>query len=223
MPKWHGLTPPGTLGCFMKLAATKSLYAYWDALRGNRATPERADIDPARIRALLCDVFMMEVDRERRYPLRLVGARISALFLRELKGEPFVALWQEDDQDDLRGILASVLDDPTPAILGVHAAAPGREPLELELLLLPLRHLGRTHSRVMGCLTPATRPTWYGLLPIEGLSMTSLKIVKSNPFLPPEKGEFAYDPDQILTQIPLRRQHLSIYSGGLEQSRTQSE
>jgi hypothetical protein len=207
----------------MKLAATKSLYAYWDALRGERATPERADIDPARIRTLLSDVFMVEVDRARGYPMRLSGARISALFLCELKGEAFLDLWLESEREDLLAILDSVIDDPTAAILGVQAAPAGRQPIELELLLLPLRHLGRTHSRVMGCLTPATHPTWFGLLPVPGLTMTSLKIVNSNGISRPKMGDFGHDANPTLTPIPLRRQHLSIYSGGLELPRMQSE
>jgi hypothetical protein len=207
----------------MKLAATKSLYAYWNRLRGERAAPERADIDPAQIRTLLSDVFMLEVDRERGYPLRLSGTRISALFLRELKGEAFVDLWLEPERDDLLAIIESVLDDPTPALLGVQAAASGRQPIELELLLLPLRHLGRTHSRIMGCLTPATHPTWYGLLPVSGLAMTSLKIVNSDGDHHAKLSEFGYGANPTLTQIPLRRRHLSIYSGGLELPGMQSE
>jgi hypothetical protein len=207
----------------MKLAATKSLYAYWNRLRGERAAPERADIDPAQIRTLLSDVFMLEVDRERGYPLRLSGTRISALFLRELKGEAFVDLWLEPERDDLLAIIESVLDDPTPALLGVQAAASGRQPIELELLLLPLRHLGRTHSRIMGCLTPATHPTWYGLLPVSGLAMTSLKIVNSDGDHHAKLSEFGYGANPTLTQIPLRRRHLSIYSGGLGLPGMQSE
>jgi hypothetical protein len=207
----------------MKLPATRNLYAYWTELRGERSAPERAELDPARIRTLLCDIFMLEVDDARTYPLRLAGARMSSLFLRELKGEGFIALWSDEDRDDMQAVLTSVLDDPTPAILGVSAAPRGRVRSEFELLLLPLRHFGRTRSRVMGCLTPVDRPSWYGLLPVTGLTTTSLRILNSDPMAGRRLGDSDRQSDQRLTHVPLRRQHLSIYSGGLTTSPIRSE
>lgn len=215
VPFWDDLSPVGTLGWFMKLAATRFLYSYWNELRGERSTPDRADLDPARIRTMLCDIFMLEADAASTFPLRLAGARMSSLFLRELKGESFVDLWAPEDRPDLTATIGGVLDDPTPAILGVSTAPVGRMPLELELLLLPLRHFGRTRARVMGCLCPAGHPGWYGLLPVAGLKMTTLRILGPQAPAGPTRGAPAFDSAASFDEIPLRRQRLSIYSGGL--------
>ena len=211
----------------MKQVVSKALFNYWDSLRGGRSTPERKDIDPAAIRNLLCDTFILEVEPRRNYPIRVIGARINALFLRELKGTDFISIVDRADRDDLRAVLESVLDDPAPAVLGVSAGPYGRQPLELEMLLLPLRHLGRTHARILGSLTPAARPSWYGLIPVDCLNLTSLRIIRSTS---PAQDEDAYfgnislhDAGHTLTDVPLRRRHLSIYSGGLERSRLSSE
>ena len=63
-------------------------------MRGARSAPERSEIDPAAIRGVLADTFILEVDISRRYPVRIAGTRTNALFLRELKGGGFLDLWQ---------------------------------------------------------------------------------------------------------------------------------
>jgi hypothetical protein len=98
-------------GTEMKQAVTRKLFSYWNNLRAERAAPERADIDPAAIRALLRDTFILEVDPGRNLPVRVAGARVSALFNRELKGQSFVELYREDDRECLSAIVESVLDD----------------------------------------------------------------------------------------------------------------
>ena len=70
----------------MKLAASRELFAYWNALRGARSAPERDDVDPGAIRGVLADTFILEFDPAAGFPLRVVGTRTNALFLRELRG-----------------------------------------------------------------------------------------------------------------------------------------
>ena len=53
----------------------------------------------------------------------------------------------------------------------------GRAPLDLEMLLLPLRHHGKTHARLIGSLAPSLIPSWFGLVPAESLSLNSLRIL----------------------------------------------
>lgn len=140
----------------MRQQATRELYSYWNGLRRQRAAPDRAEIDPAAIRSVLSDTFMIEADRDALYPLRLSGARVNALWARDLKGRSFLDLWGDD-----RTCLA------------------GRPPVDLEMLLLPLRHHGRTHARVLGSLSAAQNPEWVGLIPIERVELRSLRIISS--------------------------------------------
>ena len=85
----------------MKLAASRELFAYWNALRGLRSAPERDDVDPGAIRGVLADTFILEFDPAAGFPLRVVGTRTNALFLRELRGEPFLGLWREADRAEI--------------------------------------------------------------------------------------------------------------------------
>ena len=45
------------------------------------------------------------------------------------------------------------------------------------MLLLPLRHRGKTHSRILGSFAPAGFPHWLGLVPVARLSLVSIRMI----------------------------------------------
>lgn len=204
----------------MKHAATQALYAYWNTLRGERASPERGEIDPAAIRGILADTFILEVDAARRFPFRISGTRLNALFAAELKGRSFARVWARQDRLDIVEILGAVCDDAVAVVAGVTAAPAGRDPIELELLLLPVRHMGKTHARIIGSLSPAVLPSWIGLLPLQHLSLLGLRVLSA----PPARyGDCALQPPaaceadvQHQWNRPghARRGHLFVHEGG---------
>ena len=161
----------------MKLAASQQIFAYWNALRGARSAPERNDVDPGAIRGVLADTFILEFDADRGFPMRVVGTRTNALFLRELRGAPFIPLWREQDRGELRAIVASVADEAQPFLIGAAGSPRGFASIDIELLLLPLRHQGETHARLLGCCAPGAPPRWLGLAAIESLALLTLRAV----------------------------------------------
>jgi hypothetical protein len=161
----------------VKLAATRDLHAYWNALRGARSAPERREIDPSAIRGVLADTFILEVDRRGRYPIRISGARTNCLFARELRGDAFVDLWRPNDRSEITAMLGSVAEQASAIVAGVSSNRNSAQPLELELLLLPLRHHGKTHARILGALFPVSLPSWIGLIPAGALNLLSLRVL----------------------------------------------
>jgi hypothetical protein len=204
----------------MKHAASRELFTYWDHLRRDRSAPERNDVDPSDIRAVLIDTFVLEIDTARQYPLRLVGDRTNCLFLSELKGKSFLDLWAPEDRDDIRLILSSVADEANPVIAGATAAAFGRAQIDLEILLLPLKHNGRTHARMLGCIAPYSLPSWFGLLPVEDLKLGTMRSVRMGD-LPDDMRDVRADaflsPGRAMNpeNMPVRRRHLLVFNGGL--------
>jgi hypothetical protein len=160
----------------MRQRVTNELYAYWSSLKGARAAPERSEIDPSAIRHVLADTFMIEIDVQAAYPIRLSGTRLNALQLADQKGSSFLDLWRETDRRSVAAAISMVVDGVAPIVAGARGGVFG-QPLDLELLLLPLRHFGRTHSRVMGSLTPIRQPSWFGLVPTSPLGLTSLRVI----------------------------------------------
>jgi hypothetical protein len=162
----------------MKLASSQELYAYWNRLRGSRSAPERAEIDPVAIRGLLADTFILEIDRRAGYPFRVAGARTSALFLSELRGRPFFDMWDDASRSEVDEMLTIVTDEASPTVAGVLAKPTRFQAVELELLILPLRHRGATHSRVIGLCAPAAAPNWLGLAPVAPMALQSMRVLR---------------------------------------------
>ena len=188
----------------MKLASSQQLFAYWNALRGARGAPERNDIEPGALRGVLADTFILEFCLKSQFPFRIVGGRTSALFGRELRGTPFLDLWRDDDSHEIERVLESAADGAQPFLIGARAAPEGAAPLGLEVLLLPLRHHGDTHARMLGCCAPGVNPPWIGLFPLRPMQISSLRALA--PTASPGLSRAA--PQREF----LRRGHLFVYS-----------
>lgn len=167
----------------MKHPVSQELFAYWDGLRKMRAAPERHEIDPGAIRSVLADVFMLEVagagaGTGRNIQVRLSGTRVNAFWLEDLKGRSLSALFDGAAQAAVTDMLDAVLDDQSPVVAGVRFAPSGRPESDAELLMLPLKHHGHTHSRILGALVAWQRPSWLGLLPVGPLRLSSFRAVR---------------------------------------------
>lgn len=165
----------------MRHAVSNELYAYWDAIRAGRAAPERNDVEPGAIRGVLADTFVLEFDAGIGFPFRISGSRVNSLFLRELRGLSFLKLWRETDRFEIEAILQRVADKPQPCLVGAEARPPGLTPLPVEVALLPLRHAGSTHSRILGCLSADAGPDWFGLVGVGAATLISVKALDSAP------------------------------------------
>jgi hypothetical protein len=203
-------------GTELRQAGTLELFAYWDELRRGRAAPERADLDPVAIRNVLADTFMLEVDAARTYPFCLSGTRLSALFDAELKGRPFLSLWNDTQRHEISRLMQIVVDGACPIVAGVAAAPADYDNTEFELLLLPLRYHGKTHARVLGRIAPAVRPSWLGLIPVLSLEFLSMRVLETGNLNPAASASRANrldpEPSPSFSSFEQRR-HLRIYLG----------
>lgn len=191
----------------MKNTSTRVVYDYWDKLRGHRAAPERGDIEPGALRNVLQDTFVLENG-----PIgpvfRLAGTRLCALFGGELKARPFVALWPDvEAQGDVRRLADIVMDETAGAVAGFTAETAGGAAIALELLLLPLRHRGRTHARLLGALSPAASPDWLGLDRITAVRLVSIRMIWASDRRTLPEEEFAVTPEK-------RRASFVLHEGG---------
>jgi len=161
----------------MKHKASQDLFAYWNELRGMRDAPERAEVDPAAIRGTLGDTVMLAREPGQRATFRLAGTRVCALFGRELKNENFQALWEPGSRHDIDTLLASAAEEATGFVAGATAQVDDGDPVNVELLLLPLFHRGSTDGRLIGALAPLTRPVWLGAQAVRALTLVSWRAV----------------------------------------------
>ncbi|MEK4035014.1 PAS domain-containing protein [Methylocystis sp. IM3] len=183
----------------MKQQVSKELHDYWRSLKGARLAPERNDIEFGAIRRLLANVFILQIDCSGRFPLKMCGTRINALWLDEQKERSFQELWDERNRAAIASTLSAVTDEARPVVIGARNGAGDRPRLDLEILLLPLRHFGRTHSLVLGSFALANEPDWLGRMPVGPLQIQSLRVLGS--------GETSL-------KLPARRPRLVLHEGG---------
>jgi hypothetical protein len=195
----------------VKLAVTMELYAYWNRLRAKRSAPERNDVDPGAIRGVLADTFILDFDDKRGFPFRIAGSRANAIFLKELRGLSFLDLWRDGDRGELASVLHCVADEAQAFLIGAEARPPGLGAADIEVILLPLRHHGLTHSRVLGGFAVHAAPAWTGLMGAGPIALTSLRALDSTAEAPAREG--AAPGGFSLRETPKRYKHLFVYSG----------
>lgn len=212
----------------MKHHVTRALHDYWDRLRGPRLAPDRGEIEPADIRGILGDTFILEVVEENDTPdfrFRLAGTRVCALYGRELKGRSFLPLWSpKRDRDTVRTLLEAVATDAAAAVVGIDAQTDHERVLACEVLLLPIRQ-GQGYTRILGSLAPMETPYWIGIHPVMRQSVTSLRMI-----WPDERRHLAgravgddvvalserpvFAPASAAAEASRRVRHLVVYDGG---------
>jgi hypothetical protein len=163
----------------MKHTSTRELFDYWTLRRGRRVVPDRADIEPGPIRHVLADTFILAFDARAGHPFRIAGTRVCALFGRELKGEGFLGLWSAESQGLLRDLLTVVTHEAVGVVASASGTAAAGAIHELELLLLPLGHRGRTDVRVLGALAPRDTAHWLGSAALSELTLGTLRYLGS--------------------------------------------
>ena len=192
----------------MKTGPTRKLFAYWNARRGTRLAPERGDIEPGAIRDILGDSFILSYDSEREHPFRLAGTRVCTLFGRELKGEPFARLWEPTSHKEMTTFMAHVADEAVAMVAGATARTAEGSPADLELLLLPLYHRGRTHVRLLGTLAPVTVPYWLGAEHVGPLTLATIR------HLSPMIERMSAPSFVTAPEAGRQRRGLTVYDGG---------
>ena len=204
----------------MRQAASQELYSYWNRLRGARLSPEREEIDPTAIRHILADTMILEADDARQYPIRISGTRLNALFLDEQKGVSFVSLFAPEDRDSVSAMARAVLDSQRPVVSGLIAEAEYGEDVPLELLLLPLRNRGKTHSRILASLTPQALPSWFGLRAARCLRFIAMRFQDAEEAIPisalraPPAPANKKSPIQLAAREKFRRFSFFVIPGG---------
>lgn len=217
----------------MKHKTTFKLHKYWTDLRGLRPAPKRTDVEPADIREILAETFILNADTESAYKFRLAGSRVCSLYCRELKGKDFLSFWSGHDLDALQTLLTSIREDAAAAVVGWQGRNIRGQSLNFETLLLPLETQNGRYHRIVGSTTAFDSPYWLGVHPILEQEIVSLRMIWPNdmpvmdsqspaaaspfddigtPFGGTEKPPIAVDPKT--GKLARRIGHLLVYDGG---------
>ena len=172
----------------MHSRTTMELFQYWNAVRGDRDLPRRDEIDPAHIRSLLPDLFILQKQASGDICFRLAGTRVCALFGRELRDRQFADLWLDSEADAVTRTADQVMTQCTSMLLYARGATEAGDELDVELLLAPLASPDGTNDRLLGALSALDRPAWLHMKPLAHLAATGLSIPDTARTLPLDRS-----------------------------------
>ncbi|KAB2939524.1 MAG: PAS domain-containing protein [Hyphomicrobium sp.] len=205
----------------LKHKTSQILLAYWNKVRGNRTTPRRFEIEPARIASILPSTFILERIDAEAYRFRLAGTNVCDIFGTELRGTNFLDGWSAMDRLALIRHLAALAKQGAVERIHMEAAPVARASTPFEVLLLPLRHTGDDIDRVLGALVPLDPPHWLGELPL-----TSKRII-AHELVWPGGAPTIVDEGRVRNDVPVllpadharivrsERRQFRVFEGGL--------
>ncbi|RUW61453.1 PAS domain-containing protein [Mesorhizobium sp. M7A.F.Ca.US.008.03.1.1] len=203
-----------------------TLFQYWNRLRDGRPAPKRSEVEPADIKSLLADTFILERDTRGQAVFRLAGTRLCACYGRELKGFSFPSLWREKDQRLVSRLIHGVFEQKSVVLISYEGFSRNGRSNKFELLALPLDG-GVENPRCLGVISAVEKPFWLGADPITDALIDSIRVID------PEKellnNRPAIDvpslvPDELGTPETIsalgrarRIRHLVVFDGGREE------
>jgi hypothetical protein len=204
----------------MKHPTSKTLYSYWNELRGSRPAPRRFEVEPSRLAAILPDTFILERLDAGIYRYRLGGTRLCELFGTELRGQNFLAGWDRADREALSNRLSCIASHAAVGVFEFEAWGQGRRAVRLECLIVPLLQAGAAIDRFLGALSPLDEPDWLGREPLRHRLLLNHELVW------PDGTPQAAGPHRPVLLPHVRdarlvrvdRRSFRVYDGGLSRS-----
>ena len=202
-----------------------TLFHYWNRLRDRRPAPRRSEVEPADIKTLLADTFILERDTRGGAVFRLAGTRLCAGYGRELKGFSFPSLWRGKDQRLVSRLIHGVFEQKSVVLITYEGFSRNGRSNRFELLALPLDG-GVENPRCLGVISAVEKPFWLGADPITDALIDTIRVIDpdkepmflknrpeiSVPSLAPTELEA---PETISALGRSRRiRHLVVFEGG---------
>jgi hypothetical protein len=153
-----------------------ALFQYWNQLRGDRPAPKRTEIEPAHIKSLLADTFILERDMRGKAIFRLAGTRVCANYGREMKSLSFTSLWREKDQRLVHRLVQGVFDANNVAVVTFAGISRNSRSNPFEMIVLPLDG-GIDNPRCVGAMSAVDKPFWLGADPIVSATVASVRMI----------------------------------------------
>ncbi len=134
-------------------ASIAALDGYWEAVRGGRPMPMRADVDPRGIESALKDAFILERVAPGVARFRLAGAHLGDLLGMDPRGMPLTCLMRPEGRVSLSDIIEDVVTRPAVATLALAVETGiGRPRLAARMWLAPLGSDDGPGTRLLGGL-----------------------------------------------------------------------
>ena len=139
-----------TSSLLIRAAPLRCLYRDWDARRGGRTCPARADFDPLELRYILGCLSLVDVLRDPlRFVFRLHASNNAARLGADLTGKELAEMPAAADPDRVRAHYELVASSRVPQVQRRKSTLASAVSWEYEVLVLPLASDGETVDMLM--------------------------------------------------------------------------
>ena len=129
----------------------RSLYAYWNTIRGDRPMPTRNDFEPLDVPRLLPYVFLLDVQaRPLDFHYRIVGEHIARFSSQNLMGQWASQLDRHRDPSPVWALLRHTVRDRAPRMIHFSYRGDDISVSRLPVLSLPLSDDGGAVNKIVG-------------------------------------------------------------------------
>jgi hypothetical protein len=130
------------------------VHAAWRKVAAGRMAPKREEITPALLKTALPSVWMIDViEGGKDFRFRLAGDRLIQFMGRRYAGSPLSEFLDQPFFQHMRTILLAAVRGKRPFVIGPgRSRMPGKEHIELEVVVLPLSDDGENVTTIFGAM-----------------------------------------------------------------------
>ena len=188
-------------------SSSRSLFRYWESIRGERSAPLRSDIQLQQICPLLPWIFISEpVPDGSDHRLRLAGTGLCELWGENMTGKDLFAAWNNFEQSTMNKLLGSAITEHHPFIMRCRVRNESGMSATVEIMGLPVEADDTGRTQVLGLIVPFQDSELLRQHRLVSFDLVSVRIIRIEPL--PEK--------QTCPQISRGKlaPHLQLVSGG---------
>src|SRR5687768_11467454 len=188
-------------------SSSRSLFRYWESIRGERSAPLRSDIQLQQIYPLLPWIFISEpVPGGSGHRLRLAGTGLCELWGENMTGKDLFAAWNNFEQSTMNKLLGSATTEHHPFIMRCRVRNESGMSATVEIMGLPVKADDTGGTQVLGLIVPFQDSELLRQHRLVSFDLVSVRIIWIEPLPQPQSSPQA----SPITLQP----HLQLISGG---------
>jgi hypothetical protein len=160
---------------------SRTLFRYWETLRGEMSAPPRDWLDLKKIRALVPFMFMIERGSGKAYVWRLAGTQVCELWGMELTGKAALMPGDKFERERMARLLERVIDAHQPCVLRFHLSTTMGMNDAAEFVGLPLRARKGGGTHIFGVTMPFREVRRQPHDQVTGFELTAAHAIRTRP------------------------------------------
>jgi hypothetical protein len=171
-------------------STSRTLFRYWEKVRGERSAPLRSAMSLQPIRHLLPWIFISEPAPERStHRLRLAGTGVCQLWGENMTGKDLFARWSKFERETMNKLLNSAIIDQQPFVMRCRARSQNGLMANLEIIGLPVESDDSGKRQVLGLTVPFVDAELLRNDRLVSFELVSIRIIWIEPLPQPNTAQ----------------------------------